>query len=162
MPTRRRWQSAADSRAVGAFYNAFDQVYAFLYNVNSMRQTLSDFLTSYQNWAQLVVDNLTLSGIPYGIANQIYNDQEQIEVNLKGPSIGDFIAGLVISSVLWGLGAVLAPMLLPATAVVAATIAVGFAGSAGANALSEILGSFWFEHSQEKASCRPLLNALVM
>jgi|GEM_PF-4009747 len=132
------------------FDSANDQIYAFIYDVNAMRQTLSEFLTSYQGWAQLAIDDLALSNIPSTIANQIYNGQERIEVNLKGPSTGDFIANLLVTSALWGLGAVLAPILLPATAAVGATITVGFLGSAGANALSEVFGIF-FNSSSVKA-----------
>ena len=124
------------------FNSANDQIYAFIYNVNAMRQTLSDFLNVYSGWAQLVIDDLITLNIPSTIANQIYDGQERVEVYMKGPSTGDFIANLLITSALWGLGAVAAPALIPATAV-AATIAVGFVGSAGANALSELCGGFF-------------------
>ena len=132
------------------FDSANDQIYAFIHNVNSMRNTLSEFLASYQGWAQLIIDDLALANIPSTIANQIYDGQERINVTLQGPSKGDFIANLVVGSALWGLGAVLGPMLLPATAAVGATIAVGFLGSAGANALSEVFGIF-FNSSSIKA-----------
>lgn len=124
------------------FDSANDQIYAFINNANSLRQTLSTFLNSYQGWAQTTINDLALANIPSGVANQIYNGQEQVEATLKGPSSGEFILNLLISSALWGLGGVLASLVLGPEAAVAAVIAVGFIGGAGANALSEIIGAF--------------------
>jgi hypothetical protein len=135
------------------FESANDQIYAFIYNVNSMRNTLNEFFTSYQDWAQAAVTTLALSQIPEGIANQIYNQQEKLQVSLKGPSTKDFILNLVITSVILGVGAVAAPLLLPEAVVAAAgaaAITVGFLGSAGANALSDWCGSY-FSSSTVKA-----------
>ena len=137
------------------FDSANDQIYSFIYNANSMRNTLSEFLTKYQSWAQIIIDELALSNIPGGIANQIYNDQKQLDAALKGPSTGDFIANLLVGSALWGLGAVLGSILLGPEAAVGVTIAVGFLGSAGANAASEIFGIF-FNSTSLRAKLTPV------
>lgn len=129
---------------------SIDQVYAFIYNVNAMRTTLFDFLTAYQGWAQNIInaENLNLNATPGALANNIYNAQNNIDATLKGPSTGHFIANLLLGSAIIGLGAV-CPLAVPAllagaaTATIAATtVAVTFIGGAGANTLSELLGSF--------------------
>ena len=139
------------------FDNAVDQVYAFIYNVNAMRNTLSEFLTAYKGWAQIAINELALASIPSKVANQIYDGQEQINVDLQGSSTGFFILNLIIGSAIVGLGAVL-PM-LPAAFAGAAAVAEGaaaaasetvtagavageFAANAGANALTDLLGAF--------------------
>ncbi len=140
------------------FNSANDQIYAFIYNANSMRNTLSEFLSKYQGWAQIIIDELTLSNIPSAIANQIYNDQKQLDAELKGPSTGDFIANLFVGSALWGLGAVagsIGSILLGPEVAVGVTIAINFLGSAGANAASEIFGIF-FNSTSLKAKLTPV------
>lgn len=137
------------------FTNANDQMYAFIYNANAMRKTLNEFLTTYQGWAQLIIDdlNLNLAATPGGIATKIYADQQNIDVSLKGPSTGAFIINLIVGSAIIGLGA-MCPLAIPAEAAAAgaaqaaaatvstSTVAATFLGGAGANALSEFLGTF--------------------
>ena len=129
---------------------SIDQVYAFIYNVNAMRTTLFQFLTAYQGWAQNIInaENLNLNATPGAIANNIYNAQNNIDATLKGPSTGDFIANLLLGSAIIGLGAV-CPLAVPAllagaaaATITATTVAVTAIGGAGANMLSELLGSF--------------------
>lgn len=129
------------------FATAIDQVYAFIYNVNTMRVTLYQFLNAYQGWAQTIIDteNLNLNATPGAIANRIYNDQQN--VTLKGPSTGDFVLDLILGSAIIGLGAVCplaAPLFFAAqtTALTVGTVALTAIGGAGANALSDFLGSF--------------------
>jgi Concanavalin A-like lectin/glucanases superfamily len=137
------------------FDSADDQIYAFILNVNAMRFRLNAFLTSYSTWAQFIVDEFALKNIPLNVANQIYNGQNQRDMNLNGPSTGDFIGSLLLTSAIIGLGSVLLPVALPAE--IAATITVGTValtagGSAGANALSELIGSFWTSSTLTKSS----------
>lgn len=144
------------------FNTSVDQIYAFLFNVNAMRASLSDFLDAYKTWGLVIVGDLALAGIPAGIANQIYNAQQQISVTLKGPSAGNIAANIMIASVIAGLGAIF-PMLLPAAAVAegaAATVTSGsvastFAAGAGANALVELIGGF-FSSSTAQANLHPV------
>lgn len=138
--------SAPSSPPQAPFNTSVDQIYAFIYNVNAMRQTLNEFLTAYNGWAQVAINELSLANIPSSVANAIYNGQQQVQADLKGPSIGNFIGSLLVSSAIVGLGAVLGPLLLPAAAaatVSLTTIGLGVLGGAGANALSEIIGAFW-------------------
>ena len=138
--------SAPSSPPQAPFNTSVDQIYAFIYNVNAMRNTLNEFLTAYKGWAEVALSELSLANIPSTVANEIYNGQNQIQASLKGPSIGNFIGSLLVSSAIVGLGAVLGPLVLPAAVaatVSATTIGVGFLGGAGANALSEIIGAFW-------------------
>jgi len=112
-----------------------------------MRETLYQFLSAYQGWAQTIIDaeNLNLNATPGAIANRIYNDQQN--VTLKGPSTGDFVLDLILGSAIIGLGAV-CPLAAPAlfaaetTALTVGTVALTAIGGAGANALSDFLGSF--------------------
>lgn len=141
-----RNSSAPSSPPQPPFDTAVDQIYAFIWNVNTIRGRINSFLSAYASWAQNAVNTLALYNVPSSIANQIYNSQETINANLQGPSKGDFTVNLLISSALWGLGAAL-PALLPAAALAEGAIsltAIGaaFAGSAGANALSDLSGSF--------------------
>jgi hypothetical protein len=124
---------------ITSFDSAYDQVYVFIYNVNLKRKTLNAFLTAYNGWALLAIDELALTGIPHEIANQVYAAQQNISTSLNGPSKGDFIANLIVGSVLWGLGAVF-PILGPVEAIMLPVVS-GFIGSAGANALSELFGA---------------------
>lgn len=138
--------TSAPSPPPTTFDSAVDQVYAFIWNANAMRHSLNKFLSTYKFWALQAIDDLALSGIPATIANQIYDGQETIDANLQGPSKGDFTINLLITSALWGLGAAI-PVLLPAAAVAEGVISVkgivtAFTGSAGANALSDLSGSF--------------------
>ncbi len=131
---------------------SIDQVYTFIYNVNTMRSNLSTFLTAYAGWAQVIINaqNLNLNATPGAIANRIYNDQQNIDVNLSGPSTGDFVLNLILGSAIIGLGAVFPMAIAALTAaeaaadatVTAGTVAATAIGGAGANALSEFLGSF--------------------
>jgi len=132
------------------FNTSIDQIYAFIYNVNAMRNTLNEFLTAYKGWAQVAINELALANIPSSVANEIYNGQEQVEAQLKGPSAGNFIGELLVSSAIVGLGAVLGPLILPAATVglvSVTTVSVAALGSAGANVLSEIMGAFWTSSS---------------
>jgi hypothetical protein len=90
------------------YQSAYDQVYAFLYNVNTIRNNVDNFLTYYQQWAQSNIDYLALSSIPKDVALTIYNNQQTIgTATLQGPTGSELATNIVVGSLIWGVGAAL-------------------------------------------------------
>jgi hypothetical protein len=131
----------ASTYGPGPYNSAIDQVYTFIYNANFLRQTLASFLDTYKGWVGVNPDMLMGSAIPGEIANLIYLQQGQpAPRSVSHLNGGGLAINLIAGALLWGLGAVIAPVF--GITAVAATAAVSFAGSAGASITSELIGTF--------------------
>ena len=136
------------------FDSADDQIYAFIFNANTMRKTLGDFLKAYNTWTLAIIGTLSVAEVPSTVATTIYDGQGNLQLN--SPSKGDFIGSLLVTSAIVGLGAVLGPLMGPLilTAELAATVSAQLTlsaiGGGAANAASELIGSFWSSSSTPK------------